>query len=148
MNIFGPIFAFHIEIFFFSGDCFGVRYFGQNWGWAQPGYAIVGWILQALLGYFYDHQIDLQYSTTCYGRKCFTVILIIAALLCFMAVIMNIAFYVRQRNRIRNGNGHVPVVGDTREMDVAAVSHPEASAGRFSNKRDYRTLSDDNDETE
>ncbi len=100
-----------------------------------------------MLGYFYDKQIDLTYSTTCYGKKCFTVILIIVALLCFVAVIMNITFYVRQRNRIRNGNGHIMMAGDTREMDIAAESQPEPSGARFGNKRDYHTLSDE-DETE
>ncbi len=118
-----------------AGDCFGVQHFGQNWGWAQPGYAIIGWILQAMLGEFYDNQIDLRHVTDCYGKNCFTAILAIILGLNFVALGLTTWFWTRQRSRMLQSR-HQPIRNQPRpEVDSRAVHR-----GR---NPDYQTLSDD-----
>ena len=123
----------------FSGDCFGVNQFGPNWGWAQPGYAIIGWMLQASLGYFYDNQIDTRYVTDCYGRGCFTAILIIVVVLNFLSLCLNVWFWIRQRRRM--SRDHETIRNPGRELQH---SPPAAVVddGRFAHISDHQTLGD------
>ena len=66
---------------------FGTKYFGYNYGWMMCGYGLFALTLQTLTGYLYDLNINTAVTHTCYGRQCFSIILIVCLCLCIISTL-------------------------------------------------------------
>ena len=123
------------------GDCFGVKHFGQTYGWAQPGYAIIGWILQAILGLLYEREITDPNSTNCYGKKCFKWTFLLVTLLSLVAVILNSIFLYRQVHRMRIRQIIMRESQSVENPSVSAVNNIRREHNpRFNDITDYQAL--------
>ena len=68
-------------------ELFGTKYFGYNYGWMTCGYGLFALALQTLTGYLYDLNIDTSVTHTCYGRQCFSIILIVCLCLSIISTL-------------------------------------------------------------
>ena len=74
---------------------FSMKYFGYNYGWVSFGYGVLGLGLQALTGYFYDINIDISVTHTCYGLHCFSRVLLISAGLCLLSLVLSVIHIIK-----------------------------------------------------
>ena len=90
-------------------EFFGTKYFARNWGWILLSNGIGGLLFQQVYGALYDVSITKEGATDCYGLRCFTWSFVMAAVVSFCAVVLNVGVVERQHDRMKEAEISTPV---------------------------------------
>eukprot|EP01137_Pigoraptor_chileana_P016980 Opistho-2@74360 len=81
-------------------ESFGLKHFGQNWGWLMLSSAVGALGYQYMLAAVYDEHKDSG-EKDCYGFNCYFVTMIVSAATCALATAMNCLLDYREVRRRR-----------------------------------------------
>ncbi|XP_063396248.1 uncharacterized protein LOC134680896 [Mytilus trossulus] len=83
-----------------TGENYGMKYFGRNWGFILFTTGLGGLGIQELYGWTYEMAIPFTSQKDCYGTHCFTWSFTIAAVLSFCASLFYLALYEKQHIKL------------------------------------------------